>query len=157
MEPPSNHAIHVIDQVEAGDSARLIENAAWIASQNRLPEGEVAILLCSNEEIAELNSRFRGKEGPTDVLTFPSDTPGILGDIAIAVPYAQAQAALRDVALEVELAYLAIHGVLHLAGFDDIEEADRVEMLLEMNRCAVAAGLPEEPEWASLLHYEATA
>ncbi|MFX8316485.1 rRNA maturation RNase YbeY, partial [Acinetobacter baumannii] len=76
-----------------------------------------------------MNSEFRGIDQPTDVLTFPADQSVVgapLGDIAIGVGYATRQARARGVSLTQELCYLAIHGALHLAGFDDETEQDRL-------------------------------
>lgn len=120
------------------------------------PDAVVDLLLTSDEEIQELNQKYRKVAEPTDVLSFPAgDFPNApLGDIAISVPYAERQAKTRGVSLSTELAFLAIHGTLHLLGFDDEEEETRREMQREMNRAAVAAGLKPEKEWASLLHGE---
>lgn len=106
-----------------------------------------------------MNLRFRGLDEATDVLTFPGDgVPGApLGDIAIALPYAERQADARGVSVSQELGYLAIHGTLHLLGFDDAAEEDRVEMVREMNRVAVEAGLRPDENWASILHSAGTA
>lgn len=100
----------------------------------------------------DLNHRFRNLSESTDVLTFPAENPMLLGDIAISVPYAQKQAELRRVSLQQEIGYLAIHGGLHLLGFDDETEDDRRVMVEQMNRAAIAAGLKPDHEWASLLH-----
>ncbi len=121
--------------------------------------GKVDLLLTDDLEMRSLNQRFRGIDDSTDVLTFPAylgDLPESaedpLGDIAISVPYAQRQAEVRGVSLTNELAMLAIHGALHLVGFDDIEDADRRMMQVEMNAMAIALGLQPDPEWSSLLH-----
>lgn len=116
-------------------------------------DGEVCVLLTSDEEVRRLNRQFRRVDEPTDVLTFPSGDPGS-GDIAIAVPYAQKQADARGVDLGQEIAYLAIHGALHLAGYDDEEEDDRRTMVRKMNEVARTVGLPEDHEWGSLFHGE---
>lgn len=121
--------------------------------------GKVDLLLSDDSEMRSLNKRFRGIDDSTDVLTFPAylgDLPESaeepLGDIAISVPYARRQAEMRGVSLTNELAMLAIHGALHLVGFDDIKDADRRMMQLEMNAMAIALGLQPDPEWSSLLH-----
>jgi rRNA maturation RNase YbeY len=97
----------------------------------------------------------------TDVLTFPAgdfpsgnlaDAP--LGDIVISVDFAQRQAVARGVALGQELAFLAIHGALHLAGYNDETDRAREEMVAEMNRVARAAGLEPDAAWHSILHAE---
>lgn len=114
--------------------------------------GKVSVLLTDDEPIRTLNREHRGIDEPTDVLTFPGgDFPGApLGDIAISAPMARAQARARGIPWEVELAYLAIHAGLHLAGFDDETEADLRRMQAEMASMAQICGLPVDPEWVSL-------
>ncbi|MCX7800000.1 MAG: rRNA maturation RNase YbeY [Fimbriimonadales bacterium] len=118
--------------------------------------GQVSLLWTDDRGIRELNARFRGLNEPTDVLTFPGpDFPGApLGDVAISLETARRQARARGIAPEVEVAYLAIHAALHLAGFDDEAEDDRARMQAEMARMAELCGLPVDPEWVSL-HEEA--
>lgn len=131
----------------------LIERAVSMAlAENDSPDAEVCVLVTTDERVAELNRLFRGIDAPTDVLTFPSGEAQTLGDVAIALPYAERQAELRGVSLDQELSYLAIHGALHLVGFDDEEESDRLEMVAEMNRIAKLAGLPPDEDWYSMLH-----
>ena len=112
------------------------------------------MLLADDSEVKDLNRQFRRIDEPTDVLTFPSDNPMLLGDIAISVPYAERQAKSRRVSLKQEIGFLAIHGGLHLLGFDDESEDDRKVMVEEMNRAAIAAGLKPDLEWSSILHGE---
>lgn len=121
-------------------------------AQHQARPGEISILLTDDQEIQDLNRRFRNIDEPTDVLTFPADNPMLLGDIAISIPFAERQAKLRNVATSQEIAFLAIHGALHLLGFDDESEDDRSEMVEQMNRAATAAGLEPDMEWASILH-----
>lgn len=86
-------------------------------------EGEVGVKFCTAPAMADLNSRFRGKGGPTDVLAFPDGTPRpeggtYIGDVVIAASVAQDQAREAGITLEAELKRLLLHGLLHLAGFD---------------------------------------
>jgi probable rRNA maturation factor len=86
-------------------------------------DGEVGVKFCSDALMADHNRRFRGKAGPTDVLSFPdgaADPEGhvYLGDILIAVPVASRQAKEAGHSLAVELERLLLHGLLHLAGYD---------------------------------------
>jgi rRNA maturation RNase YbeY len=120
------------------------------------PNAKACLLLTSEERVRELNRTFRGVDESTDVLTFPAGTYAgdDLGDVAIAVPYAERQAKLRKVSLTQELGFLAIHGALHLVGLDDQTEIDRAEMVREMNLVAVEAGLKPDEQWASILHGE---
>lgn len=162
MEPPSSPKISILNSSGRILSTERIEEAARKAfelSVDRREVGggsEVSILLTTDEEVQDLNLRFRGIDEPTDVLTFV-DSEGS-GDIAIAMPTAERQAELRGVTLTEELAYLAIHGVLHIAGLDDQEDVDRQAMQAEMNRIAQLVGLPADEHWTSLIsHFEEVA
>jgi probable rRNA maturation factor len=93
----------------------------------------LAILLTGSEQIQQLNRDFLGDDKPTDVLSFPAGEalPGMdayLGDIAIAVPVAAAQAAAAGHEMLHELALLTVHGVLHLLGYDHATPAEQQEM-----------------------------
>jgi len=162
MEPPSSARVSVINQSGEKLPTASIRKAVelCLASSPDCP-GEVTVLLSTDEEIQELNLRFRNVDEPTDVLSFPAapmpgTSPKQLGDLAIAVPYAKRQAALRGIGHLEELQFLAIHGALHLLGWNDETESDRHAMLAEMNRVGRLSGLPPEPEWCSLLHRETT-
>lgn len=156
MEPPSKHRIEVVDETQRRLDGTLVRRAVRAAlDQEGASPAEVAVLLATDERVQALNREFRGVDEPTDVLTFPSGD-GAGGDLAIAVPYAARQAQRRGVPLPTELAYLAIHGALHLCGLDDATEAEADEMRRRMSRAAVAVGLPPDEAWGSLLHEEAS-
>ena len=91
--------------------------------------GEVHCVLAGDAEIADLNGRFRGKAGPTDVLAFPYDpatTDGVVGDIYVSLDRAREQASERGEPIGREVWRLFVHGALHLAGHDhDSDAADR--------------------------------
>ncbi|HWK30724.1 MAG TPA: rRNA maturation RNase YbeY, partial [Terriglobales bacterium] len=80
--------------------------------------GDIAILITSNDELQRLNREFRGKDKPTDVLSFPSDLRGHAGDIAISAEIAAESARLRKLTVSEETKVLILHGLLHLAGYD---------------------------------------
>ena len=80
--------------------------------------GEVSILITGSDEIRALNRQFRRKDKPTDVLSFPSEAPGIAGDIAISAEIAHENGERLGHGTLTELKILMLHGVLHLAGFD---------------------------------------
>jgi probable rRNA maturation factor len=87
--------------------------------------GEVSVLVTSDHELRELNQRFRGKNKTTDVLSFPADAVGsneLAGDVAISAQTAiyNAQRLGHTAAQEVEI--LALHGILHLAGYDHVRD-----------------------------------
>ena len=95
-------------------------------------EGEVNCVLTSDAELAELNRRFRGRTGPTDVLAFPydpADSGGVHGDVYVSIDRAREQAADRREPLEREIWRLFVHGALHLAGRDHgTDEAERARL-----------------------------
>jgi probable rRNA maturation factor len=97
---------------------------------------EVSILLVDDAAMRELNARYRGIAKPTDVLSFAQEqefdfpgTPKLLGDIIISVDTAARQAETARQTLDDEAAQLAIHGVLHLLGFDDATSEGYEEMV----------------------------
>ncbi len=152
MEPPSPHRIEVVNEThQRFDEAVLRLAIAAALDLQGVLSARVTVLLADDGAIRELNRRFRGIDEETDVLTFPAGE-GADGDLAIAVPYAARQAALRGVPLETELAYLAIHGALHLCGLDDATDDEADEMRFRMSLAAVAIGLPPDEHWGSLLH-----
>jgi probable rRNA maturation factor len=114
--------------------------AAALASERR-KGADLAILLTDDAGLANLNARFRGKAGPTNVLSFPSSgaSQGRLGDIALAYGVCAGEAAEQDKPLAHHLQHLAAHGVLHLLGYDHESEAEAV--IMEAKERAILAGL----------------
>ncbi len=94
--------------------------------QNRKSKIEVSVLFCGDGAIRTLNRRYRKVDAPTDVLAFPAQSRGLLGDIVISVPYASRQARRRGESPAREIDRLLLHGLLHLSGYD--HETDRGEM-----------------------------
>jgi len=97
-------------------------------------------LVTSDGELRRLNREFRGKDVPTDVLSFPSEG-GRLGDIAISLGRARAQARQFGHTTEQEIQILLLHGVLHLLGLD--HETDRGRMARAEKRWRAVLGLPD--------------
>jgi len=102
--------------------------------------GEICVAIVSNRRMRSLNRQFRGKDYATDVLSFPSDSPGFLGDIVIAAGVAAAQAKFARHSTATELKVLALHGLLHLLGYD--HESDDGRMARAEARLRKKAGLP---------------
>jgi len=155
MEPPSSRNITILNESERTvRKSRLVRAVSDAFSRHGKPNARACLLLTTDERVRDLNRQFRGIDEETDVLTFPAGeySGDQLGDIAIAVPYAERQAKLRGVSLSQELGYLAIHGALHLVGFDDEAESDRAEMVRQMNLVAIETGLKPDLHWASILH-----
>lgn len=91
----------------------------------------LTVRLTDDAELAGLNQRFLGADGPTDVLAFPADEPGQVGDVAISVPRAVAQGGDDPAA---ELRMLAVHGLLHCVGHDHGTVADAAAMTAATRR-----------------------
>jgi len=89
--------------------------------------GEVSIAFVSNQQIKELNNKYRDKNEATDVLSFPIDEE-MLGDIIISAQRAAEQAKEYGHSLKRELAYLTVHGMLHLFGYDHHSAKEKDEM-----------------------------
>jgi probable rRNA maturation factor len=89
--------------------------------------GEVSIAFVSNQQIKELNNKYREKNEATDVLSFPIDEE-MLGDIIISAQRASEQAEEYNHSLKREFAYLTVHGMLHLFGYDHHSEEEKNEM-----------------------------
>ncbi|MFH1576227.1 MAG: rRNA maturation RNase YbeY [Candidatus Margulisiibacteriota bacterium] len=80
--------------------------------------GRINLVLVDDQRIRQLNHQFRHKDKPTDVLAFPMNEDGVLGDIAISVPTTRRNAKRYGVSYQAELKRLVVHGVLHLLGFE---------------------------------------
>ena len=91
--------------------------------------------------IRQLNFQYRGKNTPTDVLSFPAEEPGYLGDVVIALGVARRQASAAGHALATEFRVLALHGLLHLLGYD--HERDTGQMRRLERRLRREGGLTE--------------
>lgn len=94
--------------------------AATLAEAVVDPASDLTLLLTTDKRVQGLNYEFRSKPVPTNVLSFPSDAPGYLGDIAIAYGVTAKEAKASGKALSDHATHLAVHGVLHLLGYDHI-------------------------------------
>ncbi|AHG73346.1 rRNA maturation factor [Mannheimia sp. USDA-ARS-USMARC-1261] len=103
------------------------------AKTDDFPESEITIRIVDEAESHELNLTYRGKDKPTNVLSFPFEVPEgiempLLGDLIICRQVMEKEAEEQQKPLEAHWAHLAIHGTLHLLGYDHIEEGEAVEM-----------------------------
>jgi probable rRNA maturation factor len=117
-----------------------------------IASAEIGIRLVGDRSMAGLNRRWLGHEGPTDVITFPlSDEtdPVVVGDIVVSTETARRVAGEFGWQARHELAYYVVHGLLHLAGYDDRAPADRRAMRARERLAMRAAGLPAAPRATS--------
>ena len=132
-------------------------------AQARFMPGTVGVIFISNEEIIDLNRKFRTIDEATDVLTFPYREPAHIpsgstipskfgskppiGDIFIAYDYAKIQSQIHDIPFEIECTILAIHGALHLAGYDDVKLEDQATMVKATESVWLSLGHESLPHW----------
>ena len=130
---------------------RAIEAAAEIADAD-VSEAELAIMLTDDAGIRTLNNNWRGIDKPTNVLSFPAlqpaagapaDAPRMLGDIAIAYETTRKEADDEEKPFDHHLSHLAVHGFLHLIGYDH-EKDDDAEAMEDLERQILAQlGIPD--------------
>ena len=105
-----------------------------LALRQRTNPSELTIRLVDAEEGLELNSTWRGKDYPTNELSFPADIPEglldipLLGDLVICVPVVEQEATEQSKTLTAHWAHLVMHGCLHLLGYDHIDDEEAEEM-----------------------------
>jgi probable rRNA maturation factor len=130
----------------------------FAAGKEEVEEGsEVSVTFVSNERIREINREYRDKDHPTDVISFAleemgedeieivgADMPRVLGDIIISVERAKEQAEEYNHSFSRELGFLALHGFLHLLGYDHMEERDEKVMFQRQKDILDDYGLKRE-------------
>ena len=100
----------------------------WVKAA-RMQDAEIVLRLVDEGEGRELNRQFRHKDYATNVLTFAyDDTEPLTGDIVLCAPVISQEAQAQNKALLAHYAHLTVHGVLHVQGYDHIEDAEAVQM-----------------------------
>ena len=110
--------------------------ASWARAATFKDAAEIVVRVVDEAESAELNRYYRGKPGPTNVLSFPFEAPpgvesDILGDLAVCAPVVAREAAEQGKSLVAHWAHMLVHGVLHLQGYDHLEESEALAMEAE--------------------------
>lgn len=138
------------------DDTELVQQLlSFAAEKEDVQNGECSITFVSSERIQEINRDYRKKDQPTDVISFAMEESGedeiaiiggdqlprMLGDIIISVQVAQEQAKDYGHSFSRELGFLALHGFLHLLGYDHMEEADEAVMFGRQNTILEEFGL----------------
>lgn len=169
-EPDPDPIPDISIRIDAGDWRSLgfdAHAAAVTAAKAALGDGaaprgplELSILLTDDTAIAELNATWRGKRGPTNVLSFPGDrvpmpdgAPLLLGDVVVSFETLCAEADAAGKTAADHLRHLVVHGVLHLLGYDHESDGDaqmmesrEVEILADIGVSDPYAGLVPEPD-----------
>ena len=150
--------IDFLDETGAVQSAHieLVEKLLQHAAQTEGVEqdSEVSVTFVDNEAIHEINKQYRDKDQPTDVISFAMEElgegevqiigegmPRVLGDIIISTDRTKEQAEDYGHSFERELGFLAVHGFLHLLGYDHMTEADEKEMFSKQDAILASFGL----------------
>ena len=144
-----------IDESMLADIQRALELAGEVYG---VENSEVSVTLTNDQRIHELNLQYRGIDRPTDVLSFAfrdsdepeifsdadSEQPEILGDIIISIDRAKSQAEEFGHSIRREIVFLTVHGILHLLGYDHMEETERLEMESEQKFMMERLGISRE-------------
>ncbi|MED1739790.1 rRNA maturation RNase YbeY [Bacillus swezeyi] len=137
---------------QLAEMEKLLQFAA--KEENVADQAEVSVTIVTNEEIQKINKEYRGKDYPTDVISFAleedgegeveiigADMPTVLGDIIISADKAKEQAEEYGHSLMRELGFLTVHGFLHLLGYDHMTEEEEKEMFTKQKELLNRYGL----------------
>ncbi|MBY0230047.1 MAG: rRNA maturation RNase YbeY [Gemmataceae bacterium] len=128
------------------DRARMKAAAQAVLDGEGVGEHEIEVAFVDDATMQERNKRYLGHDEPTDVLSFPMSEPGarkLSGILMVGAEVAQAQASERGHDVQAELALYVVHGVLHLCGYDDREEAEAARMREAERKYLGVLGLPD--------------
>lgn len=142
-------------EVEADDWAAALPDVEAVVEQAATAalgriEGDIVVLLTDNAAVRDLNARFRDKDKPTNVLSFPApELPELLGaaphlgDIVLAYGVCADEAVAQKKTLADHLSHLVVHGVLHLLGRDHEDDAEAEEMEAEEREILAGIGVTD--------------
>ncbi|HLU21258.1 rRNA maturation RNase YbeY [Lederbergia graminis] len=150
--------LDMIDETEhlSEETLHLVENILQYAAEiEKIEEdAELSVTFVTNNAIQEINKSYRGKDYATDVISFALEElgedeiiikgvemPRFLGDIIISIEKAQEQAAEYGHSFDREIGFLAVHGFLHLLGYDHMNEEDEKKMFTKQNEILEGYGL----------------
>lgn len=127
------------------------------ASEENIEDAEVSVSFVTNDRIRDINREYRGKDQPTDVISFAmeeagegeiaiqdSGEPRVLGDIIISLDRTKEQAADYGHSFDRELGFLAVHGFLHLLGYDHMNESDEKKMFAKQDVILSSLGITRD-------------
>jgi probable rRNA maturation factor len=128
----------------------LVELERWISAAlatQQLEDAEVSVYIVDEVESQELNAEYRGKDKPTNVLSFPADIPEevgvpLLGDLVVCAPVVEREAQEQSKSLSAHWAHMLVHGTLHLLGFDHIVDDDAEVMETLETQIVTGLGYP---------------
>lgn len=136
-------------EVVAIDRGRMREIVRTVLEGEDVADYEISLAFVDNPTIHTLNKRYLDHDEPTDVLSFPLSDPGarkLAGELVLGVEVARDVAQERGHDVQIELALYVIHGLLHLCGHDDHDDADRAAMRDRERHYLQTLGLPDIAE-----------
>lgn len=140
--------------IESNSQSQLLpavpELERWISAalqSQQFEEAEVSVYIVDEAEGRELNAQYRGKDYPTNVLSFPADIAEeigipLLGDLVICAPVVEREAQEQGKTLPAHWAHMLVHGTLHLVGFDHIDDDEAVIMETLETQIVTGLGYP---------------
>ena len=133
---------------KAPQAARLVRRIIAAAAPATVRKAELSVILTSNRSVGALNRRWRGRDKPTNVLSFPTPAPirgagRHLGDIVIAYETTASEARTERKPFDHHLAHLALHGFLHLLGYDHESRGQAEAMERQERRILARCGIPD--------------
>ncbi|MCY7942453.1 rRNA maturation RNase YbeY [Bacillus inaquosorum] len=150
--------IDIVDETGSVSEEMLkeVENLLQFAAEREgvQDQAEVSVTIVTNEDIQQINKDYRGKDAPTDVISFAleeegegeveivgAEMPPVLGDIIISADRTREQAEEYNHSFKRELGFLAVHGFLHLLGYDHMTKEEEEEMFTKQKDLLDAYGL----------------
>lgn len=150
--------IDIVDETGSVSEEMLkeVENLLQFAAEREgvQDQAEVSVTIVSNDDIHQINKEYRGKDAPTDVISFAleeegegeieivgAEMPPVLGDIIISADRTREQAEEYNHSFKRELGFLALHGFLHLLGYDHMTKEEEEEMFTKQKELLDAYGL----------------
>ena len=128
---PVTVELTISDNVDADDPDIPDDNSFqyWVESSCLANDAVASLQVVDRSEMQELNKTYRGKDEPTNVLSFPMQLPDeidykMLGDLALCVDVIEDEAKTQGKAVEAHWAHMVVHGMLHLQGYDHIQDKD---------------------------------
>ncbi|MED0587475.1 rRNA maturation RNase YbeY [Bacillus subtilis] len=150
--------IDIVDETGSVSEEMLkeVENLLQFAAEREgvQDQAEVSVTIVTNDDIQQINKEYRGKDAPTDVISFAleeegegeveivgAEMPPVLGDIIISADRTREQAEEYNHSFKRELGFLAVHGFLHLLGYDHMTKEEEEEMFTKQKELLDAYGL----------------
>lgn len=137
-------------EIEADDWSSALPDAEAVVTRAAMAalgtvQGDIVVLLTDNAAVQDLNARFRDKDRPTNVLSFPAAESAMphLGDLVLAFGVCRDEAASQGKALADHLSHLVVHGVLHLLGRDHEDDAEAEAMEAEERTILAELGVSD--------------